>query len=487
MQFDTSSLWIYIYLPNLQLNVQEAEGIHLQEPNTQMGQQRSQQARIVYDPKLNQVIQLNRAAAKLGIKHGMGLASASLLCAELAVSEYKLELAKQTLESLANELYLLTSDIVIDEPHGLYLRAQNMLRLYGSLEHYWQAIKRSLAQHSFDVYYASAYSVNVAKLIAKHRRRFMSDNKTSIAQELKQCTLSMSDIDRKDIEKLQRVGVKTIDDLLSHPLSELATRVSKLSLHLIAELRGEAPAKLRFYQPPEHYQQYLELLYDIELVDKLLPVLERCLQTLESYLLVRNALALSLTICLHQREHEPIEQVINSAQPLYKSAHWLDIIALRFESLSLSSAVYGITLSCRKIEKADLCDSDFFTQKSTHIAAMTLLSRLQAKLGEEQVSLLHYSDDYRPECNSRYHQQQDNRKRIKATKIYLDRPGFLLKEPRPLQGKAQIIDGPERIVSGWWDKQEIQRDYFLAQSQQGQQLWIFRTPKDEWFIHGYFI
>lgn len=495
MQFDTSSLWIYLYLPNLQLNIQQAHAEQLSATNKQARIQETA-AQIVYHPKFNQVLQLNAQAQKLGIKKGMGLASASIICSHLVVSEYKETIAVQALQELANQLYLVTSDIVIDEPSGLFLRAQNMLRLYGNLTQYWQVVQEVINKQGYDVYYASAYSVNVAKLIAKHEQRYMGDNKKHIQQQLQQCSLVLTDIDKKDIEKLQRIGIKSIADLFDQPLSAFASRVSKFSLQIMSELRGESAAKLRFYQPPQCYEHYLELLYDVELTARLLPVIRKCLDALEAYLLVRNGLALSINITLFQREHEPITQVINSALPIYKSAHWLDIISLRFEQLSLSSGVYGITIQCEKIEQADGCESDFFSEKSTHVAAMTLLSRLKAKLGEQQVKLMQYHDDYRPECCTRLSakavdndsHQAINRTSNSAKKLhFLDRPGFLLRAHIPLNAKVSIIDGPERIASGWWDNHEVQRDYFLAESHQGQQMWIFRTLDENWFVHGYFI
>jgi protein ImuB len=489
MQFDTSSLWIYLYLPNLQLNIQQAHAEQLSIVDKQR-EIEELPAQIIYHPKLNQVLQLNTQAQKLGIKKGMGLASASIICSHLVVSEYKETIAIQALQELANQLYLVTSDIVIDEPSGLFLRAQNMLRLYGGLAQYWQVIMEVISKQSYDVYYASAYSVNVAKLIAKHEQHYVVDNKKLIHKKLQQCSLLLTDIDKKDIERLQRIGIKSVADLFEQPLSAFASRVSKFSLQIMSELRGESAAKLRFYQPPQRYEHYLELLYDLELTARLLPVIGKCLDALEAYLLVRNGLALSINITLFQREHEPITQVINSALPIYKSAHWLDIIALRFEHLALNSGVYGITIRCEKIEQADGCESDFFSEKSTHVAAMTLLSRLKAKLGEQQVKLMQYHDDYRPECCTQLftktiNKQQKNNNLNKPH--FLDRPGFLLRVPIPLNTKVSIIDGPERIASGWWDNHEVQRDYFLAQSHQGQQMWIFRTIDDNWFVHGYFI
>lgn len=489
MQFDTASLWIYLYLPNLQLNIQQAHTDALNLSNTEPVS-KVVQPQIIYHPKLNQVLQLNKQAHQLGIKKGMGLASASMLCSHLMVSEYKESIATQALEELANQLYLVTSDIVIDEPSGLFLRAQNMLRLYGTLSQYWQVIQEVIRQQGYDVYFASAYSVNIAKLIAKHQQRFISDDKQHIHKALEQCSLMLTDIDKKDVEKLQRIGIKSIADLFAQPLSALASRVSRFSLQIMSELRGESAAKLRFYQPPQRYEHYLELLYDIEFTSRLLPVIRQCLGALEAYLLVRNGLALSIQIILFQREHEAITQVINSALPIYKSAQWLDIIELRFENLALSSAVYGITIRCEKIEQADICESDFFSEKSTHLAAMTLLSRLKAKLGEQQVKRMQYQNDYRPE---RCTQLSTKVRNTKAKSMparqghFLDRPGFLLAVPISLNSKVAILDGPERIASGWWDNQQVQRDYFLAQSNDGQQMWIFRTLDDNWFVHGYFI
>ena len=495
MQFDTSSLWIYLYLPNLQLNIQQTHAKQLSAAAEETKTEETR-AQIVYHPKLNQVLQLNVPAQKLGIKKGMGLASASIICSHLVVSEYKETIAIQALQELANQLYLVTSDIVIDEPSGLFLRAQNMLRLYGNLTQYWQVILEVINKQRYDIYYASAYSVNVAKLIAKHEKCYMGDDKKHIQQQLQQCSLLLTDIDKKDIEKLQRIGIKNIADLFDQPLSAFASRVSKFSLQIMSELRGESAAKLRFYQPPQRYEHYLELLYDVELIARLLPLIRKCLDALEAYLLVRNGLALSIHITLFQREHEPITQVINSALPIYKSLHWLDIIALRFEHLALSSGVYGITIQCEKIEQADGCESDFFSEKSTHVAAMTLLSRLKAKLGEQQVKLMQYHDDCRPEYCTQLSAKAVvpeshnalHRTSGSATKSYvLDRPGFLLRAPIPLNAKVSIIDGPERIASGWWDNHEVQRDYFLAESHQGQQMWIFRTFDGNWFVHGYFI
>jgi protein ImuB len=47
--------------------------------------------------------------------------------------------------------------------------------------------------------------------------------------------------------------------------------------------------------------------------------------------------------------------------------------------------------------------------------------------------------------------------------------------------------GPERIETGWWRGHDIQRDYYIVETEQGTRWWIFRRHADRhWFLHGCF-
>jgi protein ImuB len=73
----------------------------------------------------------------------------------------------------------------------------------------------------------------------------------------------------------------------------------------------------------------------------------------------------------------------------------------------------------------------------------------------------------------------------------------MLEEPRLLatenglpvcDGALQLIDGPERLETGWWDDDGIARDYFVARNPEGVHLWVYRDrrSKDCWYLHGMF-
>ncbi|MGQ8364153.1 Y-family DNA polymerase [Glaciecola sp. 1036] len=478
MQFDTQSLWLYLHFPMLQLNVLEQSQVS--------ETQDIDKPRAIYQSTNNQIVQVNQAAFNQGIRIGMGLAKASLLFSDLALHEYMPEIEENTIQQLAQSLYLITSDIALSPPSGIILRAQNMLHLYGDLKSYWRIISYCLGQHGYDYQAASAYSIQSAKLLALQGKTLITEERKAIQQQLEKCTISLSEIDAKDVEKLARIGVHTVKELQKLPAAELANRVSRYSMNVINELRGHSPAKVRFFQPATEFQDFIELIYEIEDLQKLLPVLARSLSKLEHFLYVRNARCMSIALDLLQREESPLKLEFNSALPIYRSSDWLEIIGLKLERTALSAPVYGVELYCVNYEITPVPNDDMFAQKSYHIEGLSLISRLISKLGEDKVKSLSYHADFRPEKCSQLSPVGHKRNKQPST-AYADRPGILLPQPQLLTHQISIIKGPERIISGWWDEQQIQRDYFVGQDAQGQQVWVYKTPDNQWFLHGYFV
>lgn len=496
MQFDTRSLWIYLHFPSLQLDLIEASEPPLDAKPSLHGQavasypsKPANLARAVVDVSKNTLCQLNLKAREQGLQLNMGLASASLACSQLQLYEYSHEVESAHIVNIADHLYLVTSDIVLAPPNAIILRAQNMLTLYGGLPSYWLIIEQVLSRLSVHFVGASSYSVQAAKVLALNHKNIITDDRKRIASELEKCALSYTDIDPADLQKLQRIGVRTYADMCQLPLAELANRVSRFSMNIINELLGKQAARVTFYQPQTRYHDYLELLYEISLTAKLLPVIGLSIDKLSEFLRLRNAHCLQIVMQFFQREHPLREYNFASIRPIYKTKDWLDIIGLKLESVKFDSPVYALSLSCQQYEVAEVANDDMFTQKSTHLAALTLLSRLQSKLGDKGVKQLHFVGDFRPEYSTKA--SPINTKKYKniysQNSIFADRPGLLLPKPQPLSLHVQVIKGPERIQTGWWDDKPINRDYYIGQSQDGQQVWIFKTPTQEWFLHGYFI
>jgi protein ImuB len=64
----------------------------------------------------------------------------------------------------------------------------------------------------------------------------------------------------------------------------------------------------------------------------------------------------------------------------------------------------------------------------------------------------------------------------------------------PLRDHAlQVLSGPERIESGWWDGGDVRRDYYVVRTSLGQRAWAFQPAGvrdgdggSGWMLHGWF-
>ena len=51
-------------------------------------------------------------------------------------------------------------------------------------------------------------------------------------------------------------------------------------------------------------------------------------------------------------------------------------------------------------------------------------------------------------------------------------------------GCVTALHGPFRVSGGWWVR-TVERDYYYAETQRGEILWVFYDrPRRRWFIHG---
>ncbi|MDQ2946569.1 MAG: DNA polymerase Y family protein, partial [Acidobacteriota bacterium] len=116
--------------------------------------------------------------------------------------------------------------------------------------------------------------------------------------------------------------------------------------------------------------------------------------------------------------------------------------------------------------------------------------RLRARLGEEAVYGVCLIPEHRPEAAWRRVHELSLTAGVKveagAAEQKLPRPVWLLNEPLPLP-KPEILHGPERIESGWWDGKGVARDYYVARHSQGARLWVFQERQSKlWYVHGVF-
>src|SRR5690606_13689983 len=108
------------------------------------------------------------------------------------------------------------------------------------------------------------------------------------------------------------------------------------------------------------------------------------------------------------------------------------------------------------------------SRRNTSQTMIRLVERLRARLGTEAVYGLQCVAEHRPERASLASGPVLRKRAAKKTRHgqstaqhpALARPHWLLPQPQPLrayrswsqfEGKLELLQGPERIESGWWD------------------------------------
>ncbi|WP_440905268.1 Y-family DNA polymerase [Catenovulum sp. SX2] len=462
-------VWLYLHFPSLQLDTLFKD---------------SDIPLAIVHNKNHQIVQLNTISAQSGIQLGMGLGTAAALCRDLQIHPYNESTENKALIQIAEWLYLTTADIHLLKPNGLLLKVSSMLTLYENLTAYWQAIQSHLAHFSVNYDYATGYSPNAAKLLAQTGVNQITEDKQLINRALAKIPLTKTELPLKTITSLKRVGVQYINDLLKLSLADIAKRFDIELVTYIGKLSGQLKHPVDFFHPAEQFNYELELMYEIDLVDKLIKPLQKIFSLLEHFLLLRNKQTSEVNITLFLRDLAKQQIKISSAQGEYKAEKWLELTKLTFESVIINAPVISIRVAAANLFAFEIDKQDMFAGAKGEITPQALIAKLQAKLGEEQVTGIQLFDDHRPERASQYC------KPFTQTDITTDigkfRPSILLTTPTPLTDKIDIRHGPERIVSGWWDNENIIRDYFIARNNSGQWLWVYRTPQNQWFVHGLF-
>ncbi|AXS85108.1 MULTISPECIES: DNA polymerase Y family protein [Marinobacter] len=470
-------LWLYLHFPHLLLD-------HIRRSREDQG------ALVIVEGSGQKVIQACPEARAQGIRSGMRLKTAIGLVPDLGMVRADEAQEVRILEDQARWLYRYAAYIVLVPPDGLLTEIGSLQKLYGGLPTVWQTVEQGLNERQLNAWIGIGYTPLAARLIARAGKGECTADKDHIQRTLSQMPLLAAEFDEKACTRLQRLGLSTLGEVFDLPSNELARRLSPELLAYIQKIQGTRPDPRAPWQPPHSFRQQADFVREIEHTQGLLFPLQRMLTELEEDLCWRQQDTDSLRLVLKHRHSEPTRLHIRTSGPEHRAGNFLNLIRLRLDQLSLQAPVISLMLSVKRFmprEKPSGQDLLGETQDLNE-AWHTLISRLQARLGEQALKQLSPQADHRPE--RAWSASEVLRKpgaRLKPDGKLPRRPLWLLKGPQPLaEAPAAWFAGPERISGGWWDGQRVHRDYYIAQLNNGQLAWIFRDPREGWFVHGWF-
>lgn len=384
----------------------------------------------------------------------------------------------------------------IDEPEAdfalprftLWLEIGPSLKLFGGLDTLLGRLQNDFAALGHAPRLGVAPTLEAAATLARHRGGIVRDPQ-QLPAALARTPLQALSLPLASLQLLADIGLRDTGSLLALPRGGLAKRIGADTLILLDRLLGLRADPRRWYHPPAQYSRTLDLLDEIEDSERLLFPLRRLVGEFAHYLAARDSGVQQFRLeLLHGRRAEKAATVLAIAlsQPGRDETLLLRVLRERLAALQLTSSVQGLRLHAERFASPGAGQHDLFDRRrQTDDEADAALDRLHARLGDAAVWRPVLMDDHRPEQAWRADTAAAPSSRTIVKAPCAPRPLWLLREPRLLKRPPPVDTDVERIESGWWDGQDLRRDYFGSELPQGVRAWIFSDHRDgQLYLHG---
>jgi protein ImuB len=482
-------LWFCIHLPQLSLEASEP----------------GENARVVVEDQhgIHRVLLACPKAAAAGILPGQSANAALALLPTLDVVERSELAEQQTLENLACWFEQFTSVVSIAGPDVLLVEIAGSLRLYGGLLNLRQQIARGLAEQGFTASLAIAPTPLAATWLAKGGRRACIREAGNIAAALRALPLSCLDWPQSACESLTGMGVRNVGECLRLPREGFARRFGPQRLLELDRALGRLPDPRTSWRAPERFSADHDMTEEQSDRELLLMICRELLQSHERFLLARQLGTQRVVFNFFHLRAPATRLQLGCADAERSSERWFELLRIQFEKLTLPEPVISVRLQggrtqAMQAESGRLVFRGKAAGRGIRFSIAQLAERLVARVGNQSVAGVTIVAEHRPQLAW----QPRNLLGGKTGDILLpggnlQRPLWMLPEPALLpvdqgyplhQGPLRILDGPERLETGWWDEDSISRDYYMAINPRGMRLWVFRNRNRnaDWYLHGFF-
>jgi len=456
----------------------------------------------------------NAAARAEGVKDHMALSAALALAPTLQWRERDPREEKAALEDLSLWAMQFTSHVSLAAPHGLLLETGGSARLFGGLDVLLERITAAIAAQGYHAVLASAPTPSGALMLA---RAGYAEHVTTLP-ELRRILPGLPATAMLSAQAyaatFETLGARSVADLLALPRDGLKRRFGDFLLEEIDRAFGHAPDPLRPVVPPASFKCSLPLPAPAESSETLVYASGRGLRQLEGFLRAGKQAVDRIELTLHHERHtkrdtqDDTRLTLHLMQPSADAKRFTLLLSEHLNRHTLARRVERITLTAPQLLRAEeITPTLLFEEENAARDMRDLLERLHARLGPQAVRQLQVHADHRParasgsvallEANRASTAQDKKPKEPLPAPGFGPRPVWMLDPPRPLnrsgdipfyEGPLKLVSGAERIESGWWDGEPMDREYFIAQRADGALLWVFREHlyPPGWFLQGYF-
>jgi len=467
---------------------------------------------------------LNKAALNEKMHSAMRLSDARAIYPNLITEDADEDKDYQFLLHMAQIGDRFSPWIALDGPHpetgegGLWLDISGAAHLFGGEEAMMEDVTRTYSSFNFALRLGMADTASAAWAAARFNKNTGHLKKGHIRQETLDYPLHALDLEESLIQRLNRLGLKTLADLHQVPRANMTIRFGPEVVEKMDFLLGYLPVNLPWLHRPrihEEKQFYPDPLGALENVEQaVISLLEKlCLRLKDEGLGIRR-----LGLRFQRVDNSLITFMIATSAPTSDTLHLMRLLS---ENLPGVDPGFGIehvhlrALNTQNFHGTQVSLDQIKNMAQDRSALNTLVDRLRHRIGVRNVSYPAHYNSHVPERT--VGQNLVNLPKNTTEPNLPARPIRLLSPPEPVEilslktnGLPDLFRwrrmelhikhfwGPERITREWWRKLQHDlwniapgtRDYFRTEDQTGRSLWLCRVISENapprWFVHGWF-
>ncbi|MBI2993370.1 MAG: DNA polymerase Y family protein [Gammaproteobacteria bacterium] len=449
-----------------------------------------------------------RAVEQHGVRPGMTLGAALALCGGLQTLPRDPAAECARMNAIAAAAYGLSSETAFYGQDSIVLEIRGSLALFGGRKEFLRRARMVFAASGARFVFGIAPTPRAASWLTWHcpgRYVWFADELPAALRGMPIETLTQEE---KRLRQLDRSGIRSLGAFMRLPRTGVTRRFGPELLHALDQALGIEPEPLALFAPPQGFEAAEELPLPSGDWPRLAPLAQKLLRRLEHYLLRRQAATQRLE-CLLWHEHEPATVlVLGLSRYERRAAQFLDLLQRHFDRTALPAEVTALGIRCGGIhvmpaENLHLLDGRAAVEQHWS----ELVDRLAARLGGRQLWKPGLRADHRPEkmgtdlffnAGLSHGLCQGKNKSVPIFHASMQdlTPLWLLPRPERLEereqrphwnGSLELSRLPRRIEQGWWDGEDVKRDYYLARNPAGTRCWVYRDRAEQrWYLHGVF-
>jgi protein ImuB len=453
----------------------------------------------------------NTLAETEGVYAGMAAADAKAIAPGLKVIDNPIGKQEKLLRKLGLWCIRYTPIVAIDAPDGLMLDISGCTHLWDDERGYLKEIVLKLRGNGYDARAAIADTPGTAWAVARFGRVSPIIAQQKQAEALAKLPPAALRLDEEVLERLQKLGFRTIGSFMHLPGRELRKRFGDELLTRLTQALGLKNEPLMPLIPPVPYAERLPSLEPIKTVPGIEIAITQLLEALCIRLQSEGKGVRKAILKCYRIDGKQVQVSISTNRGSHSVSHLQKLFGLQIDKIEPALGIELFVMEVPRVEVMEVKQEKVWvSQPDLKDAALAeLLDKLGGKIGAERIHRYLPTENYWPERSVK---EATSLQEAPATIWRTDRPRPLRLLGRPEQvevmallpdyppkhfiykGKRHIIDkadGPERIEREWWRDKGQHRDYYAVEDTEGRRYWLFRSghydsEDTRWFIHGFF-